>query len=53
MKIINAKQESTRSSFGAVFAKQAFAEPPKFDINVLLDIAETQIAEAHDELWLR
>ncbi len=53
MEIINTKQESTKSSFGAVFASQPFAEPPKFDMNVLLDIAESQVAEAHDELWPR
>ena len=53
MGIINAKQESEKSSFGAVFASQAFAKPPEFDIDILLDIAESQVAEAHDELWLR
>ena len=51
--IINAGHESAQSSFSAVFAKRAFAEPPKFDVNVLLDIAKSQVAEAHDELWLR
>ena len=51
--IIGAGPKSAKSSFGAFFAKQPFAEPPRFDINVLLDIAESQVAEAHDELWLR
>ena len=36
-----------------MFAKQPFAEPPRFDIDVLLEIAESQVDEAHDELWLR
>ena len=53
MEIVHAKQESAKSSFSVVFAKQAFAEPPKLDIDIFLDIAETQVAEAHNELWLR
>lgn len=43
---------AARSSFGSVFARQPFSSPPVFNIDTLMDIAETRAAQAQDELWL-
>lgn len=45
-------REVARSSFGSAFAQQPFSSPPGFNIETLLDIAETRAAQAKDELWL-
>ncbi len=45
-------REAARSSFGSVFARQPFSSPPVFNIDTLMDIAETRAAQAQDELWL-
>ena len=53
--LVNAepKPDITRpwSSFGAI-GNNPFAAPAKFDINAIIEIAETQTTEAQDELWL-
>lgn len=45
-------RDTQRLSFGRTYAQQPFSTPVRFDVNVLIDIAENQAAEAYDELWL-
>ena len=39
-------------SLGSNYAKAPFSNPPKFDIEPILEIAKNNASEAHDELWL-
>lgn len=38
-------------SFSSFYANQPFSSPPRFDIDSIVQIAENQASEAHDELW--
>ena len=46
------KGKQTLETFGSIFAELPYSFPPKFDVNLLIDIAEARTAEAQDELWL-
>ena len=42
----------SRTSLGSIWSQQSYSAPPKFDIDLLIDIADMRASEARDELWL-
>lgn len=39
-------------SYSSLYFSQPFSSPPRFDINMMIEIADNQKSEAQDELWL-
>lgn len=54
LQFLNAYQKKDQPwlSFGAMFSNQPYSAAPTFDIDTMIDIAETGANEAQDELWL-
>ena len=56
MQFIEAEREPHRDhtwlSAASIYNQQPFSTPTRFDIDAMIEIAETQAMEAGDELWL-
>lgn len=56
MQFIEAEREPHRDhtwlSAASIYTQQPFSAPTRFDIDAMIEIAETQAMEAGDELWL-
>ena len=54
MRFIEAEPHQNQAwlSAASVYTQQAYSSPPCFDIDTMIEIAETKAAEAGDELWL-
>ena len=46
------KKDQPSLSFGAIFSDLPYSAAPSFNIDTLIEIAESQANEAQDELWL-
>ena len=54
MRFIEAEPHQNQAwlSIASVYTQQAYSSPPCFDIDTMIEIAETKAMEAGDELWL-
>ena len=54
MRFIKAEPHQNQAwlSVASVYTQQAYSSPPCFDIDTMIEIAETKAMEAGDELWL-
>ena len=54
MRFIEAEPHQNQAwlSVASVYMQQAYSSPPCFDIDTMIEIAETKAMEAGDELWL-
>ena len=54
MRFIEAEPHQSQAwlSVASVYTQQAYSSPPCFDIDKMIEIAETKAMEAGDELWL-
>ncbi|KAI4177545.1 MAG: hypothetical protein LQ346_007672 [Caloplaca aetnensis] len=39
-------------SYSSLYSSEPFGPPPEFDVDMMMEIAENQMSEAQDELWL-